>query len=123
MASFSGVRPDSEIRTRSQVSPTLICAWVGGHAAFVSDAENAAGTVKVSVRLPSAPVLASANAPRSMSLISSPDGLTIPARPLASTITIVELAGRLPAAHEIAIVDPGVTSSTAAELDGVVALL
>ncbi len=69
IASLTGCRPDSDISTRSQVKPALICACVGGHAAFVSDAENAVGTVNVALRLPSAPADAIPSEPRSMSLI------------------------------------------------------
>src|SRR5260370_37961634 len=101
----------------------LICACVAGHAAFGSDAAKDVGTVKDVLRLPSEPVEATPSEPRSSSSSCALDGLTIPARPLASRSTMSELDGRLLAAHEIVIVEPGVTPRTAAALGGVAALL
>jgi hypothetical protein len=101
----------------------LICACVAGHAAFASGAANAAGTLKVVFRLPSAPVATRLSEPTSTSLSSALDGLMMAASPLVSTITMRVLAGRLPAGQEIVIVEPGVTSSTLAVLGEVAALL
>lgn len=73
--------------------------------------------------LPSGAELVMSRSPRSASLVFALDGLMIPPSPLASATTISEVAGRLPAAQETEIVDPGVAPSTAAEFAGVVALL
>src|SRR5215471_3974550 len=51
-ASLSGARVLPETSTSSQVRPTLICGLVGGQTALGSVALNAAGSVKVVLRLP-----------------------------------------------------------------------
>src|SRR5215469_2382074 len=122
-ASLSGAKVLLETSTSSQVRPTLICARVGGQTALGSVALNGAGTVKVLLRLPSAPVVAEPIAAASTSPRLALAGLTMAASPLASTSRMPEPAGKLPAVQEIVIIEPGLTPSTAFALAGVAALL